>query len=216
VLIFKLIHCGWLKILSLAIGLCVANIGAAESDPIKQEGLVFSDELGGFRLLSVTGTGSIADPFVIVEEIAGDRAVALLITGLTRDFGNRVGTQHVVSFAMRKIVVNRSDRVWRHYQMELREVPTRRSPYEDGLSFGQNSELGLAYVASNFPDRQRFDEPEDTLGFGGATILPGERAEFSFIVSDMSPIFKIYLFQIPLQPLSWNEPENPSDLAFQP
>ena len=31
---------------------------------------------------------------------------------LTRDFGNRVGTQHTAAFAMVKIVVNKSDKTW--------------------------------------------------------------------------------------------------------
>jgi len=201
------------RILALAVGLFVSGIGAALSEPVTREGIVFSDELGGFRLLSVSGSGTLADPFVIVEEVSGDRGITLLVKGLTRAFGNRVGTQHIVSFAVRKIVINRSDRVWRHYQMELREVPTRHSPYEDGLSFGQNSELGRTFVASNFPTIQRFDEPEDTLGFSGIEVAPGGQAEFSFIISDMSPVAKIYLFQEPLQPLSWRARPNFSELA---
>src|SRR3989337_397650 len=44
--------------------------GAAEARPFAREGLVFSDELGGFVILQVTGSGYLHDPFVVVEEVA--------------------------------------------------------------------------------------------------------------------------------------------------
>ncbi|WP_374652813.1 hypothetical protein [Dongia sp.] len=197
---------------SLTMGLAVlANLllavpATVAAAPISHGGLIFSDELGGFNLISVSGTGTLEDPIVVVEEITGDRAVALTIRNFGRDFGNRIGSQHVSAFAMKKIVVNKSNHVWRNYQMELREVTTRHSPYGDGLSFGQNSFIGTNYTRSNFSNIQRFDEPEDTLGFSGAEVAPGEQAEFSFIVSDMSPVSVFYLMQLPLQPLSRTEP----------
>lgn len=174
--------------------------------PISHQGLVFSDELGGFDLVSVSGTGTLEDPITVVERVTGDRAIMLTIRNFGRDFGNRIGSQHVAAFAMRKIVINQTDRVWRNYQMELREVTTRHSPYGDGLSFGQNSYIGTHYTKSNFTNVQRFDEPEDTLGFSGAEIAPGGQAEFNFIISDMSPVSVFYLVQIPLQPLSQIDP----------
>jgi hypothetical protein len=190
----------------LALLVTVSTGSLAYAAPIEHEGLIFSDEEGGFRLLSVSGRGSPEDPIVVTEEVTEDRDVVLIIRNFSRAFGNRAGTQHVASFAVRKVVINRTSRVWPNYQMELRESPSRHSPYEDGLSFGQNSRLGESYVASSFPQVQRFDEPEDTLGFGGALVAPGESAVFSFIVSDMSPSWTVYLFQEPLQPLSERTP----------
>jgi hypothetical protein len=86
--------------------------------------------------------------------------------------------------------------------MELREVSTRHSPYEDGLSFAQNTVIAGAFTASSFPDLQRYDEPQDTLGFSGKSVPPGESAQFSFLITDMSPVDKFYLYQEPLQPVS--------------
>lgn len=177
----------------------VAPVAAA---PISHAGLIFSDEMGGFRLLSVTGIGTLDDPIVVTEEIFGSHEAVLIIKNFSRDFGNRIGSHHVAAFAMAKVVVNRTDKVWQNFQMELREVPTRHSPYEDGLSFGQNSEISEIYTGSSFPKSQRFDEPEDTLGFSGAEVPPGGTATFRFIISDMSPTAKFYLYQEPLQPLS--------------
>ena len=178
------------------------SVGAAAADPITVEGITFSDELGNFRLVSVTGTGSGDDPFVVKEEIIGPNDPVLVIKNFTRDFGNRVGTQHTAAFAMKKIVVNKTSRTWEGFQIELREIENRPSTYEDGLSFGQASVIADHYVTSSLPHSQRLDEPEDSLGFGGASILPGGEATFRFIISDMSPLYRFYLVQRPQQPLS--------------
>jgi hypothetical protein len=199
----------------VALAIFLPGVSAASrAAPISHAGLTFSDELGGFNLVSVSGSGTLDDPFVVVEEVTGDRAIALTIRNFGRDFGNRIGSQHVSAFAMKKIVINKSDRAWRNYQMELREVTTRHSPYSDGLSFGQNSFIGTSYTRSSFADLQRFDEPEDTLGFSGSTVAPGETAEFSFIISDMSPVSVFYLMQLPLQPLSRATPAGDAEWAL--
>lgn len=176
--------------------------GTAAADPFTVEGITFSDELGNFRLISVTGKGTVNDPFVVKEEITGPNDPVLVIKGFTRDFGNRVGTQHTAAFAMVKIVVNKTGRAWQGFQIELREVENRPSSYEDGLSFGQASIIADQYVNSSLPRSQRLDEPEDSLGFGGDSILPGAEATFSFVISDMSPLYRFFLIQRPQQPLS--------------
>lgn len=190
------IHC-------LAALLCLGLLwaGPVHATEITQEGLSFSDEGGGFKLVSVSGRGSLDDPYVVVEEVVGPRQAILVIRGLKR-VGNRIGTHHISGIAVNKIVVNRSEDVWQNYQMELRELTTRHSPYEDGLSFAQNTVLAGAFTASSFPDLQRYDEPQDTLGFSGSSVPPGGSAQFSFLITDMSPVEKFYLFQEPLQPVS--------------
>lgn len=182
------------------------SAGTAAATEITQEGLTFSDEGGGdegsgFTLLSVSGRGSLDDPYVIVEDVTGPRQAILTIRGLKR-VGNRIGTHHIAGIAVTKIAVNRSDKVWQNYQLELREVITRHSPYEDGLSFAQNTILSDTFTASSFPNVQRIDEPQDTLGFSGKPVPPGESAQFTFLVTDMSPVERFYLVQQPLQPLS--------------
>jgi len=174
--------------------------------------LSFSDEAGGFTLISVTGSGRLDDPFVVTEEVTGERDAILTIRGL-KEVGNRIGTPPIAGIAMTKIVINRSKDIWQNYQMELREVTTRHSPYEDGLSFAQNTLIAGPFTASTFPNLQRFDEPQDTLGFSGASIAPGESAQFSFLITDMSPVAKFYLFQQPLQPVSEaTPPHRPADV----
>ena len=147
--------------------------GTALGAEITHEGLTFSDEGGGFTLKGVTGRGSLDDPYVIVEDVTGPRQAVLIIRGL-KQVGNRIGTHHIAGIAVTKIVFNRSEDTWQNYQMELREVSTRHSPYEDGLSFAQNTVIAGAFTASSFPDLQRYDEPQDTLGFSGNTVPPGQ------------------------------------------
>lgn len=180
--------------------------GAALATEITQEGLTFSDEGGGdegsgFTLLSVSGRGSLDDPYVVVEDVTGPRQAVLTIRGLKR-VGNRIGTHHIAGIAVTKIVFNRSEDVWQNYQLELRELLTRHSPYEDGLSFAQNTTISMAFTTSSFPNLQRIDEPQDTLGFSGKAVPRGESAQFSFLITDMSPVERFYLLQEPLQPVS--------------
>jgi hypothetical protein len=189
---------------SLVYGLLWA--GTALGAEITHDGLSFSDEGGGFTLKSVTGRGSLDDPYVIVEDVTGPRQAVLTIRGL-KQVGNRIGTHHIAGVAVTKVVFNRSEEVWQNYQMELREVSTRHSPYEDGLSFAQNTVIAGAFTASSFPDMQRYDEPQDTLGFSGKSVPPGDSAQFSFLITDMSPLEKFYLFQQPLQPVSELAPD---------
>ncbi|MES1153206.1 MAG: hypothetical protein ABUL54_14990 [Dongia sp.] len=193
-----------LRLASAALFMALSALGAwpAAADPITVEGLTFSDELGNFRLVSVTGKGTLENPFVVKEEIIGPSDPILVIKDFSHDFGNRVGTQHTAAFAMEKIVVNKTTKTWQGFQVELREIQNRPSTYEDGLSFGQASQLADDYVQSSMPNAQRLDEPEDSLGFGGADIPPGGTATFRFIISDMSPVYRFYLVQRPQQPLS--------------
>ena len=186
--------------------------GPALAKEITIAGITFSDELGGFELQSVTGQGTIEDPFVVVEKVTGPSDPTLAIRGLYYDNKNRLTTHHAVGLAIRKIAINATNRAWHNYEMELRKVLTRHSPYEDGLSFGQNSALGISFLSSTFPFTQKTDEPQDTLSFSGTDILPGEQAIFNFIVTDMSPSLTLYILQRPLLPISELSPNETNPL----
>ncbi|HVJ43904.1 MAG TPA: hypothetical protein VM639_20550 [Dongiaceae bacterium] len=185
------------------LGLLLMRAAPAEAVDLEDQGLHFSDERGGFHLLSVTGTGSIGDPITVTEEMTGPSAPILIIRGLSAGFGNRVNSFHTAAFAMTKIIINRTDKVWQSYRIELREVETRPSDYSDGLSFGQNSAVAKDFTASpNFPDVERIFEPEDSITYTGGEVPPGGSAILQFVISDMSPIHEFYLFQQPTAPIS--------------
>ena len=163
------------------------------------EGVTFSDELGGFTLIEVTGRGLLEDPFVVVEEVTGPGEVVLVIRGVAPPFGNRIGSQHMVGFAMTKVTINRTGRPWYEYELELREMLDAHSPYGDGLSFGQATTIGRPFLSGAFSQSAETDEPYDAVSFWGGVVKPGETASFSIVVSDTSPVSKFYLFQQPLR-----------------
>ncbi|QEX22100.1 hypothetical protein FRZ61_20290 [Hypericibacter adhaerens] len=198
--------------------LVLAPMAAAGAASFTREGLTFSDELGGFRLVSVTGTGRLEDPFVVVEEIGGQGPAILLITGLRPEFGNRCGTQHLTGFAMTKLVRNVGNQPWHDFRMELRENERYASPYGDGLSFGQAA-TGRTVESSTFHQARVIDEPYDGLAFEDGEVPPGAAADFHFLITDETPAWRILLIQDlspptaalppreePAQPAAWPHP----------
>lgn len=162
-------------------------------------GLTFSDELGGFVLLGVSGSGTLEDPFVVVEEVTDGAAAILVIRGLSVDYGNLIGSHHLAGFALTKVVINRTSNAWSRYEVELREVPQNQSPYGDGLSFGQGGQIGRPFVATRFAGNQEIDEPYDSVVFDNGTVVPGESASFSVVVTDTTPNPTIFMVQQPMQ-----------------
>src|SRR5215470_3461309 len=90
----------------LVCALIVANhSGGAAAAALSASGITFSDELGGFKVVSASGSGTLADPFVVVEEITGPQEPVLVIRGLSAAFGNRIGSHHLTGFALTKIII---------------------------------------------------------------------------------------------------------------
>jgi hypothetical protein len=183
-----------LPLIAVLLALQVAPSAAA---PLSAAGLTFSDELGGFTLVSVSGSGTIDDPFVVVEEITGPQEAVLVISGFSAAFGNRVGTHHLAGFALKKVATNRTADVWNLFEMELRETLAHQSPYGDGLSFGQASAVGRPFTSSTFAMNHEIDEPYDSVAFRDGSVRPGEAVSFNLIVTDTSPVSPFLLLQQP-------------------
>lgn len=180
----------------------MAIAGSAAAASFSVGGLSFSDELGGFTLLDVTGAGTLDDPFVVVEEVTDQSAAILVIRGLSTAYGNRIGSHHVAGFALTKIVINRTATAWSRYELELREVVEAHSPYGDGLSFGQGGQAGRPFIATGFSGNQEIDEPYDSVVFGGGLIQPGEAATLTVVITDTTPTSPIYVVQQPMQEMA--------------
>ncbi len=175
----------------------------AVAAPMTVEGITFSDEEGDFTILKVSGTGTLADPFVVVEDVTGDTPV-LVIRGMSIGFGNRVGSQHVIGFALAKIAINHTKSSWSEYRMELRTTPTEPSPYGDGLSFAQGYRGGPPASSSAFHHARVIDEPFDAIDYTDGTVKPGESVSFDFMITDMTPKPEVFLLQQPVKPISCN------------
>jgi hypothetical protein len=183
----------WLGV--LVVGAAVGAAGGAGAEPITLEGLTFSDELGGLRLERGWGSGSLADPIVLVEEITGDGPAILIVRGMTHRFGNRIRSHHEVGFALTKLVRNGTSQPWTLFNLELREFFDRASPFGDGLSFGQASDAGRPFRSDGFAQNIETLEPFDGVQFFDGVIGPGETVALSVVVTDTTPRYQFYLLQ---------------------
>lgn len=171
--------------------------------PVTLEGVTFSDEEGGFTILEGRGTGRPDDPFVIVEEIHDDQRPAILtIRGVGRTLGNRLGGRPVIGFTLVKMVRNGTPRTWTSFEMELREIKSRPSPYDDGLSFAQAQGAERIYRSDRFSAAFQTDEPLDAVSFTGGVVAPGETVTLQVTITDYSPNWQFYLLQRRQVPLA--------------
>lgn len=148
------------------------------------------------------GSGTPEDPITLVEEITDDGAAVVTVRGMRSAFGNRAAPGHGVGFVLVKIVRNLTSRPWHSFEMELREIKGRTSPFEDGLSFGQAMGGERIFGSDRFEAMQQTDEPIDSVVFSGATIQPGESVTVRVVVTDFSPNFQFYLLQRREAPLA--------------
>lgn len=176
--------------------------GVALAKDIILGGLRFSDEGASIELHDGWGSGTREDPFVLVEDLLSDDNAVLTITGVRRDFGNRVDLAQPIGFTLTKIVRNLTERPWHIFEMEVRELRERASTYEDGLSFAQASGDKRLYKSDRFTDIWQTDEPLDAVTFSGETIFPGETVQMTVTITDFSPSYRFFLIQRRQSPLA--------------
>jgi hypothetical protein len=189
--------------------LAFAPFGPAAAGEVVLEGLAFSDELGGVELHGGWGSGTLDDPFVLVEAITGHGPATIVVRGMSRRFGNRIRSHHEVGFALVKIVHNRTGAPWSLFEVELREHLDRPSPYGDGLSFGQGSTAGRPFGADRFTAVDEILEPYDAVIFSGGMVAPGESVRVEFVVTDTTPTSIFFLLQRRDSPLAAIAPGRP-------
>jgi hypothetical protein len=158
-------------------------------------GYSFSDELGGFRLLSATGSGSPSDPFVVTEELFEVAPVTLVIRN--HDLLRPRGPIGQAEITLVKQVANLSDRVWAGFELELQELLGTPSDYGDGLSFKQFSAKPPDVFSDAFAKNERRFEPADRIEFLDGHVDPQESATFSIKITDPTPVPVFYIVQDP-------------------
>ena len=197
-----------MSVLSSVMALCFVLARSASAAVFSAGGLTFSDELGGFRLISVTGSGSLLDPIVIVEETLDIGESVLVIRGWAEPSadGLEIRPPAFLSIAVTKIVLNRTDQAWAAFDMELREALDTPSPYGDGLSFDQMRSFDRPLDSDIFAAWRRVDEPYDRIRFYGGTVNPGESVWFKFYITDPTTTRRFYLLQQPQYPIAGPAP----------
>ena len=134
----------------------LCGAGAADDGRFYAGSYSFSDELGGFRITEISGTGSTSDPIVLREEFSSASPVTLVIRaarplrayGEAGDYAN--GFLHV-----RLVVHNGSAQGWGEFEFELQERLGQPSDFGDGLSFNQRKLSDEGLQSDRFADYHR-------------------------------------------------------------
>jgi hypothetical protein len=163
----------------------------------------FSDELGGFSLITVDGIGTRDDPVRIGQIFRTASPVTLVIraTRPINPFGRpedySTGTIHMVLD-----ITNETGIPWIGFELELQERFEQPSVYGDGLSFDQRQLAHDGATSNAFANAHYDFEPYDRLLFEEGALNPNNRAEFRFLITDMTPIRTFYVRLDPRIPAS--------------
>ena len=174
---------------------------ATKAEAFSVGAVSFSDELGGFVLERLTGEGTLADPFVVTERIIDSNGATLVIR-VDPLYGNQLGTQHQIGFALTKVVENATGFTWTAFELELQSVLGVPSGYGDGLSFGQGSSAGRPFTAAGFNQITLMDEPYDRIEYDKGRIAVGGQATLRLVVTESMPLTVAYLVQRPRRPVA--------------
>ena len=187
---------GLILILTASLGI---ELKSARADPISTGGFSFSDELGGFRLVSVSGDGTITKPFVIVEELLDIFPVILVIRRqvVPKDHEHRPPIAQRVIIYVEKNILNLSNKIWSGFDLELRQDLNKPSTFGDGLSFDQIMRRSSDITADKFAKHHRIFEPRDKICFEQGYVDPGKQLRLTLPISDTTPVSKFYLAQAP-------------------
>ena len=141
------------------------------------------------------------DPFVLVERMTDPNGGTLSFR-VERNFGNRIGSQHTIGFALIKVIENATDFPWTSFELELQSKLGAPSNYFDGLSFGQGSQAGRPFIADGFDHVTMMDEPYDRVQFDHGKIPVGARLTLHFVLTESMQLKEAYLLQRPSRPVA--------------
>lgn len=187
-------------VLQVAIVLLMIAIGRpVAAAPIEIGAFSFSDEAGGFDLVSVTGRGLLEDPFIIRERLHGHGPVTLVIRRIEPErilhpWARNSGWRAV---HVRIEVENASGVAWAGFELELQEIAGQPSVYGDGLSFDQGQPIPTSMGSDRFEVMERQMEPADRVRFERGGVDPGDIVRFAAKITDPTPVDIFYLVQDP-------------------
>lgn len=189
--------CCAIALFLLAMALMPSSAVAADPAWHRAGGFEFSDRLGGFRILSVTGAGTIDDPIVIDQDLGG--LGPFVITIRNARLAGSVAAAPILRLWVVSRVRNAAAGVWVGFDVELQEELRRPSDYWDGLSFDQTRGVdGNVFRSDRFLIGERIAEPHDRIRFKNGHVNAGTAVEFRFIITDMTPCDEFYLLQEPV------------------
>ncbi|MEE9587221.1 MAG: hypothetical protein V3V97_04265 [Hyphomicrobiaceae bacterium] len=195
----QLIKAGELVLLALIV------IGWAATDKVSAKSLstghlTFSDELGGFELVSVSGVGTKVDPIIVVERMRTlDPTLLVIRRSRRKKAPGQTMLRDPIRVVVVKIVINATGRVWGGYDLELQEQRGKPSVYRDGLSFDQLSSFRDVELESDRFEKSTWKaEPYDRIRFRQGSVDPNFAVRLNFAITDITPVPEFYLLQQPL------------------
>lgn len=197
----------WTGLALAALCLVAPQPESARAQTFALPGITFAAASENFRLLAVTGSGTVDDPFVVVEEVLEDGDAVLHVNVHDSRFGSRLNTFHAVGFALTKVVINRTDFVWDFFNMELERNVGQSSDYFDGLSFGQETKANRPFTSDHFQTVEDIVEPNDVIRFSDGFVGPGEVVQFHVAITHTVSTPRFYLVQHARRPVAALPPE---------
>ncbi len=182
---------------SVGLALLLSVSPNLRAEPLEARGLIFSDELGGFRLISASGSGRASDPIVLVEEFSG-LGPAVLTIRRSETAGSAPPSSGVLQRSLVKIVINKSAMRWSGFDLELRSETNKASVYSDGLSFDQVRVVTVPLHSDLFAKARIEDEPFDRLRFDQGKVVPDQSVRLAFNLVDVNPRAVFFLAQEPI------------------
>jgi len=192
----------WRHAAAVLLALCLSlSFGAGlAAATFEAGGLSFSDELGGFRLLSAKGQGTVSDPIILVEEITSFKPAVLTVRQIETadEQSGQAQTHRVLLRSLIKVVINKSAWRWSGFDLELRGESGQASIYSDGLSFDQLSAIPTPLHSDLFASIRAEDEPHDRLRYDQGYVEPEQTVQIAFNLMDLNPRPLFYLAQEPI------------------
>ena len=163
----------------------------------------YSDELGGFALTGISGTGTLDDPVVIYQELYSASPVTLMIRAEAPIRPRFMEGMFANGFIyIRLVTLNNSGLPWLEFEFELQEVMGQPSTFGDGLSFDQRRTDSTHIGSDRYASFSRDYEPYDRLLFSDGYTDPLETATFHFLITDFTPRWEYFLVMDPTIPAS--------------
>lgn len=186
---------------AIACAALLTGAGPADDGNWPAGGYTFSDELGGFRILDIAGSGTRTDPVVLTQELYSASDVILIIRA-PGPHPPRGTAREGMSLYLELDTVNASDLAWIEFAYELQAHLGKPSTYGDGLSFDQAYRERGTISSNAFASHNRDFEPYDRILFQNGQVDPRQVARFSLLITDLTPTYQFYLVQDPRIPFS--------------
>lgn len=175
----------------------------AQSDSIWRIGrFSFSDELGGFKITGVSGSGTLNDPYYIRQTFESADSGTMVIRTHRMENVASLPNNNITHSAIHVQIetVNNTSLPWIGFGFELQEILNTVSDYGDGLSFDQLARKDSDKSSDRFTRFEEQYEPGDRLVYTGGFVDNLMKVTVKFVITDFTPVEKFYLFQDPQIP----------------